>query len=289
MIVIGINLGETAFGKRLRDGGCCAVSSEGILFAIAEERLTRQKGAGGFERSFQACTSELGLSADAIDLVVYSTCCEKARGMSPLLSIGLPPDKVVPIISHHLSHAYSAFLVSPFDESLVMVLDGGGNILDDTIESSDWWKCRREQHSYYVARGTTIQLIDRDFENAHEAGVGELYRAFTKYLGWHSYAYSGKTMALAALGDSKNFEHIGLFYFDGDKMRSRAVNTPMDPIGMVQRFASENRLDLGTPRESGGEISNLVSPGPRSDQSDRCASAIEREALERGRVSNPSV
>ena len=43
-------------------------------------------------------------------------------------------DKVV-TISHHLAHAYSAFAVSPFDEGVVMIVDGVGSYRSDVMES----------------------------------------------------------------------------------------------------------------------------------------------------------
>ena len=38
-------------------------------------------------------------------------------------------------ISHHLAHAYSAFAVSPFEEGMVMIVDGVGSYRPDVIES----------------------------------------------------------------------------------------------------------------------------------------------------------
>ena len=43
-------------------------------------------------------------------------------------------DKVVSI-SHHLAHAYSAFAVSPFEEGVVMIVDGVGSYRSDVMES----------------------------------------------------------------------------------------------------------------------------------------------------------
>jgi hypothetical protein len=47
-------------------------------------------------------------------------------------------------------------MISPCDEALMMVMDAGGNFLDnDTLLADEWWKRRREQNSYYNKRFTT--------------------------------------------------------------------------------------------------------------------------------------
>ena len=77
MLVVGVNLGSTWFGKRLRDGGSCVASSKGILIALSEERVAKEKSAGGFDKSFEICHSALGLNPKDIDLVVYSRSVER--------------------------------------------------------------------------------------------------------------------------------------------------------------------------------------------------------------------
>ena len=260
MLVAGINLGSTWFGKSLRDGGSCIVNPTGILVALSEERVSRRKSAGGFDESLQLCCSTLGLNLRDIDLVVYSSCCELPREHFDISTLVGTHTRIrtIPIPSHHLSHALSAYLASPFEEAIILVLDSGGNILSTKGErESEWWKCEREQHSYYVGRGTSCTLIDRDFFEPFEAGIGELYRAFTKFLGWESYIYSGKTMALSAYGDDDRFRGVNLFYFDGDRLKSKITNTPLNPIEMLESFAIANEIDFGLRRNSSEPIDNI--------------------------------
>jgi carbamoyltransferase len=260
MLVAGINLGSTWFGKTLKDGGSCIVNPEGILIALSEERVSRKKAAGGFDESLPLCCSALGLDLRDVDLVVYSSCCELPRedfDISPFVGIHTRVRTIV-IPSHHLSHALSAYLASPFEEAIILVLDSGGNILNTKGErQSEWWKCEREQHSYYVGRGTSCTLIDRDFYKPFEAGIGELYRAFTKFLGWESYIYSGKTMALSAYGNGDRFRGVNLFYFDESRLKSRITNSPLNPIQMLQSFARDNGLDFGVRRNPDDPIDNI--------------------------------
>jgi carbamoyltransferase len=258
MLSIGINLGNTRFGKSLKDGGTCILDAEGIQIALAEERITKRKAAGGFEESLKVCCSALGLDIEEADLLVYSSCCELPHQNFRHNSIALDNQKIISIPSHHLSHALSSFLVSPFSEALVLVIDSGGSILNTGSEvESEWWKCHREQHSYYLGQGTKCNLIDRDFEQPFEVGIGELYRAFTKFLGWESYIYSGKTMALSAYGDDARFRGAELFWFDGDRLRSKFKNDPLNPVGMIQSFAKQNNISFGLSRNSNGLIEDI--------------------------------
>lgn len=260
MLVAGVNLGSTWFGKTLKDGGSCIVSPEGILIALSEERVSRRKAASGFEKSLQLCCSALGLNLRDVDLIVYSSCCELPREHCDISTLVGTHTRVrtIPIPSHHLSHALSAYLASPFEEAIILVLDSGGNILSTKGErEEEWWKCEREQHSYYVGKGTSCTLIDRDFYEPFEAGIGELYRAFTKFIGWESYIYSGKTMALSAYGNSDRFRGANLFYFDGDRLKSKIINMPLNPVEMLQSFARDNKLDFGARRNSGEPIDNI--------------------------------
>src|SRR5215216_221231 len=66
-------------------------------------------------------------------------------------------DKVVSI-SHHLAHAYSAFAASPFEEGVVMIVDGVGSYRSDAMEkfpADDTGNpLARESESYYRFSGT---------------------------------------------------------------------------------------------------------------------------------------
>ena len=76
MLVVGVNLPSTTFGKELKDGGVCFIDNGKIIFAISEERITRKKREGGFLNSLSYANSYLGLSGNDIDLIAYSSCCE---------------------------------------------------------------------------------------------------------------------------------------------------------------------------------------------------------------------
>lgn len=239
MIVVGINLPSTELDKNLKDGGVCVVEDGQIKFAIAEERISREKRAGGFQASLQYALDNLNLKKTDIDLIVYSSCCETIRPQFRIKNF--ENTKTLPC-NHHFSHALSAYLTSPFDEAIIIVCDAGGNLLDSS--NAQWWISKREQHSYYIARGNDISLDSRDFENPRTSGLAEIYRAFTHYLGWRSSIYANKVMALSAFGDPNFSLGKKIFYMDQyGSMLSVIENNPNDPILMVKNLLKKYCLE----------------------------------------------
>lgn len=251
MRILGANKGETGFGKPLADGGVAVIEDDELRIAIAEERLSRQKWAGGFASSLVVVLKELNVTVDGFDLVVLSTCCESEKAAAS----GHPLQGHCGLITvnHHLSHAYQAFFQSGFEDALVVVIDGGGNTFESN-ESQFWWQLPREQHSYFFANKRSVELVDRDFFDPYEVGFGELYRAFTHYLGFLSGRFASKTMALAAFGKRDRFRGELCFEMRDGHLLSPIANAPNDPIGMIRRLGRETGLDFGEPREPGEEI-----------------------------------
>jgi len=243
MLALGANLGQAAYGKRLYDGGACIANESGVVCAIAEERLTRIKHCGGYSRSVQYCLGEAGIGLSDLDSIVLSSCVEPLRDIDH--SLGFPDSVLdrVQVISHHLSHAYSAFWVSPFDEAIVMVIDAGGNLLEP-LHSERWWEHSREQHTYYVGRGNCVNILERQFHKPYEVGFGEAYRCFTIYLGFESDFNAGKLMALAACGNKHAFPNVELFSSKQGGIRCLMHNFPPRVADMVHDWATEQQADL---------------------------------------------
>lgn len=253
MVIVGVNLPITEFGKNLHDGGVCVVIDGEVRIAIAEERIIRKKRAGGFENSFAYALAKLNLTEKDIDLRVYSSCCENIRNANFINGLGII--RTAPC-NHHLSHALSVYQTSGFNEAIILVMDAGGEVLDKGV-GAEWWRSRREQHSYFVARGDKVSLLERDFEEPETAGIGEVYRAFTYYLGWHSSRYANKTMALSAYGNLGRFRDKEIFYFDtSGKMFSHMRNNPSDPITMVKELLRKCDMIGILERKPKGEILN---------------------------------
>jgi len=91
-------------------------------------------------------------------------------------------DKDVLMIEHHLSHAASSFLVSPFQEAAILTIDGVGE-----------WAVA----TYGIGRQNQIELLK---EQRFPHSLGLLYNAFTYYLGFEVNSDEYKVMGLAPYG-----------------------------------------------------------------------------------------
>ena len=91
---------------------------------------------------------------------------------------------------HHLSHAASAFFPSPFDEALVLTMDGVG----------EWTTT-----SVAIGRGNSLEIF-KEIHFPHSLGL--LYSAFTYYLGFKVNSGEYKVMGLAPYGEPKYAQTI---------------------------------------------------------------------------------
>lgn len=204
--VLGIN--------RTQDASVCLLRGQEILWNIQKERLTRVKrhwGALHDLRDFYL--PRLPELSQPVDLIVecYSSDPEirhlpayRAEIEECLRFRGTPR---VETVSHHLTHLYSAFFPSPFDEAAVMVIDCQGSPVEDFVED---WPDRRsapaewlEVASFYTCRrnGATEcrakQLWDQDLRRL--VGLGHFYRILTKAI-FPGRGNEGKVMGLAPYG-----------------------------------------------------------------------------------------
>ncbi len=103
--------------------------------------------------------------------------------------LGIPSSKVL-YSEHHLSHAASAFLCSPFDEAAILTVDGVGEWVTAT---------------YGVGRGNDIRLIKQvDFPHS----IGLLYSAFTAFLGFEVNEGEYKVMGMAPYGQPRYVDKV---------------------------------------------------------------------------------
>ena len=133
-------------------------------------------------------------------------------------------DRIGTLISHHHCHACNAFYQSPFEESLVISYDGGG---DDGF------------FKVYHATRDEVKLIDSiksDFGGGYLL-CGSLMREVAEK-SRHQLALSGKMMGLCGYGKVIE-EHVpafGMFFFDRDyKKLAQLTGLPLknldDPWG----------------------------------------------------------
>lgn len=198
------------------DSGAALVK-DGQLFAAAEEeRFNRKKHYSDFPKhAIQYCLDEAGITIDEVDyigfyekpLVKFSRILETTLSCWPKtywtwvrsmpvwlmtkLRIGrtiqseLGTDKDIYYCQHHLAHAASAFLVSPFEEAAIITADGVG----------EWTTT-----GWGVGQGSEI-TIEKEIRFPHSVGL--LFSAITAYLGFRVNDAEWKVMGLAPYGRPK--------------------------------------------------------------------------------------
>src|SRR3954469_24222227 len=224
------------------DVSACLLRDGAIAFAIAKERITRAKHASGFYKEvIDYCLEAEGITLDDVDLIVRNCYILPVPEMEERLVYqdmpGFLPEyerreavkhplylshsnKVVSI-SHHLAHAYSAFAVSPFEEGVVMIVDGVGSYRSDVMEpyppEDVATPLARESESYYKFSGTKLECLkkvwmepDRGFlsdEFYNMPGLGALYSRASSYI-FGDWNKCGELMGLAPYGRKEQIKHL---------------------------------------------------------------------------------
>jgi len=193
-----------------------------LVAAAEEERFSRVKHDYGFPRNaIQFCLDQAGLEGRDLDYVVFfekpfrkldrilmttpqtypqswrvfresmiSWMIDKLWVGTTLQSeLGVSKGKVL-FCEHHLSHAASAYLCSPFDEAAILTVDGVG----------EWATA-----SYGVGRGSEIRLL-KQTEFPHSIGL--LYSAFTAFLGFEVNEGEYKVMGMAPYGVARYVDEV---------------------------------------------------------------------------------
>jgi carbamoyltransferase len=104
-----------------------------------------------------------------------------AKALMPMSTSGDIESKLL-FAEHHQSHAASAFFASPFEEAVVLTMDGVG----------EW-----ATTSVAIGRGNTLETV-REIRWPHSLGL--LYSAFTYYTGFKVNSGEYKVMGLAPYG-----------------------------------------------------------------------------------------
>jgi carbamoyltransferase len=149
--------------------------------------------------------------------------------------------KLPPIVNvgHHDSHA-AMFFVSPFEEALVLVMDGYG---DDSSSTA------------YIGRGNRLeQRWSTDILNS----AGLVYTFVTEHLGFASFGDEGKVMALAAFGEDtyvERFRDVIRPTADGGYAVDMSYFS-YDAFGQIRPLARKFTDTFGPPRTRDEPISD---------------------------------
>jgi carbamoyltransferase len=192
-----------------------------LAFAVAEERLTREKFQEGFpHRSLAEIEGRFGLDASRADVVVAGNPSHFLARLPGLLPTGehdffgpahkawlslqdrLPESPLlagatrtvseaallarlgrrVSFVDHHTAHAYSAYLTSGFPEATVISADNMGDGYAAKVFAGTGGRCR------FLYGSSAVR------------SPGQFYGEITQFLGFHC-LMAGKVTGLAAYGD----------------------------------------------------------------------------------------
>ena len=203
------------------DAAACLVKDGQLVAAAQEERFTRKKHEAGFpSKAIRYCLKEAKIKTDDLNYIGFydkpflkferllETYLEVfPRGWSSFVKsmpvwlkekIWIPQiikkeldyqGKII-FIEHHLSHAASAFLVSPFKSAAILTIDGVG----------EW-----ATTAYGLGQDKKIELKQ---EIHFPDSLGLFYSAFTYYLGFKVNSAEYKVMSLAPYGQPKYYDLI---------------------------------------------------------------------------------
>jgi len=203
------------------DSAACLIK-DGVIVAVAEEeRFTREKHDNAFPiNTINFCLAKAGITSKELDYVVFyekplvkferilhtfaktfpksfwyfykaipSWMNEKLR-IEKMIRKKIKYKGQVLFVPHHLSHAASCFLVSPFKESAIITCDGVGEWNTTTIG---------------YGKDNSIRLL-KEIDFPHSLGL--LYSTFTAYLGFEVNNDEYKVMGLAAYGKPTLYEQF---------------------------------------------------------------------------------
>ena len=215
MHILGIDCyGHDSAAALVRDGT--------LVGLVEEERFLRKKHVADFPRnSIQWCCETAGIRPADLDHVVYYWNPRLARGKRLLhllrylprsvgllrsragkeaamlrigatlrAELGLSGKTQIHLAEHHLCHAASAFLTSPFDKAAILSLDAAGE-----------WDCT------WMGVGDGLDLTPLR-KTSFPQSLGILYGAVTEYLGFKFASGEGKVMGLAPYGDPDRYRDV---------------------------------------------------------------------------------
>jgi carbamoyltransferase len=239
-------LGISAF---YHDASAAVISNGSLIAAAAEERYTRQKHDPNFPKfAIQHCLQRAQLATQDIDAVVFyeephtkftrvlasvlsgypRTRASFVRSMKDWMRtklwlknelsrrLGISPSRVE-FCPHHLSHAYQAFVGSPFDDAAVLTVDAVGEWASTGL--------------FHATKGAAVEVKPLEII-PYPHSLGLLYSVFTAFLGFRPNDGESSVMALASFGEPKYREAVA------EVLRIQADGTYEIDQSYLDQFAS---------------------------------------------------
>jgi carbamoyltransferase len=213
MRILGVN-------AVFHDPAAALVVDGAIVAAAEEERFSRRKHGKSPvpfstwelpEQAIAFCLAEAGLRPADVDVVAYSydpalarpatrdVTADEWEGLRTLFvqrapqflqTLGFDPS-TVRYVRHHVAHAASAHLASPYETSAVMVADGRGERASSLL-------------GRYDAAGRLETLHVQELPHS----LGLLYEELTAHLGFRRSSDEYKVMAMASYGRPRFAEQL---------------------------------------------------------------------------------
>ena len=260
MIVLGIS----AF---FHDAAASLIKDGVLVAAVEEERFTRKKHDYHFPKNaIQYCLDEARITIDQVDYIAFY---EKpllkfervanqffqsfprgffafANTMPSWLKEKLRIRRIIRkktgylkdifFIDHHLSHAASSYLMSPFFDAALLTLDGVGELASAT---------------YGYGKGNTI-VLEKEIQFPHSLGL--LYSTVTGYCGFSINSGEYKLMGLSAYGKPTYYHQLKKI-IDIKQDGSFALDMGYFSYDHKMKMPSKKFLEeFGHPLEQDGEI-----------------------------------
>ena len=235
MITLGFNYSQ------MHDSSACIARDGELLFAVAEERISRIKHDAGFpHNAIRACLEFAKVRPDQLDAIcagwpvpyrmflndlkcfatgkfptnyanllnvtrTFASMSHQNGGFDRFTQQFGPTRAQMRFVDHHLAHAISAYSYSGLDKAAVVVMDGRG-----AWEASSIWY----GHDGYLDHVLTIPWPN---------SLGLFYAQFTQYLGFVPNSDEWKVMGLAPYGNAG----VNLSEFISQNHESYLVNAPL--------------------------------------------------------------
>lgn len=206
------------------DAAAALIKDNEIIAAAQEERFTRIKHDKSIPRNaMEYCLKEAKITSDQLDAIVYydNPIMTLDRFLCNLRYAGEDTDELLRVsfdsmfkeklwvhkklekeigslgvqdklfvTEHHIAHAASAFYPSPYEEAVIITLDGVGEWATTTIG---------------YGKGNKIRLL-KEIDYPHSLGL--LYSAFTWFCGFKVNSGDYKLMGLAPYGEPIYYQLI---------------------------------------------------------------------------------
>jgi carbamoyltransferase len=193
------------------DSAAALVSDTGVMAAAAEERFIRKKGTNVFPaHAIQYCLGAAGMKPEQVDYIAHGFAYQPVQFAFEFDELSqkqyakvYDPERQIeclrehfPLVDwtnkfvavpHHLAHAASTFYLSGFEEALIVITDGMGELNSMTA---------------LVGNQGEMKII-QEVPAFHSLGI--LYGVFTLYLGFDFGMDEYKVMGLAPYGNPRRY------------------------------------------------------------------------------------